>query len=81
MKVRVSEQQGMSLRTGKRLKEILSTSVRDHMLVCNNSVTWDDFKLLGKESNQWLLGIKESLFIKIIVIKNGKIVWKHGAYC
>ena len=64
MKVRVSEQQGLSHRTGKHLKGTLSTSVRDHILDCNHGVAWDDFKVLGKESNHWLLEIKESLFIK-----------------
>ena len=48
MKVRVSEHQGLSPRTGKHLKGTLSTSVRDHMLDCNHMVTWDDFKVLGR---------------------------------
>ena len=64
MKVRVSEHQGVSSRSGKHLKGTLSTSVRDHMLDCNHVVAWDDFKVLGRESNHWLLEIKESLFIK-----------------
>ena len=64
MKIGVSEHQGVSPRTGKHLKGTLSTSVRDHMLDCNHIVAWDDFKVLGRESNHWLLGIKESLFIK-----------------
>ena len=64
MKVRVSEHQGVSPRTGKLLKGTLSTSVRDHMLVCDHKVSWEDFKILGRESNHWLLEIKESLFIK-----------------
>ena len=64
MKVRVSEHQGVSPRTVKLLKGTLSTSVRDHMLVCNHKVAWDDFKVLGRESNHWLLEIKESLFIQ-----------------
>ena len=64
MKVRVSEHQGVSPRTGKHLKGTLSTSVRNHMLDCNHVVAWDDFKVLGRESNHWLLEIKESLFIK-----------------
>ena len=46
------------------IKGTLSTSVRDHMLNCNHVVAWDDFKVLGRESNHWLLEIKESLFIK-----------------
>ena len=51
LKVRVSEHQGVSPRTGKILKGTLSTSVRDHILVCDHMVTWDDFKVLGRESN------------------------------
>ena len=47
MKVRVSEHQGVSPRTGIHLKAILSTSVRDHMLDCNQMVAWNDFKVLG----------------------------------
>ena len=35
MKVRVSEHQGVSPRTGNHLKGTLSTSVRDYMLDCN----------------------------------------------
>ena len=64
LKVRVSEHQGVSPRTGKIVKGTLSTSVRDHMLECDHIVTWDDFRVLEKESNHWLLDIKESLFIK-----------------
>ena len=64
MKIRVSERQGVSPRAGKHLKETLSTSVRDHMLDCNHLVAWDDFKVLERESNHWLLEIKERLFIK-----------------
>ena len=47
MKVRVSEHQGVSPRTGKHLKGTLSTSVRDHMLDCNHMVAWDDLKYWG----------------------------------
>ena len=64
MKVRVSEYQGVSPQTGKIVKGTLSTSVRDHMLECDHIVTWDNFKVLVRESNHWLMEIKESLFIK-----------------
>ena len=40
LKVRVSEHQGVSPRTGKIVKGTLSTSVRDHMLECDHIVTW-----------------------------------------
>ena len=66
-KVSVSEHQGVSPRTGRIVKSTLSTSVRDHMLECDHRVTWDDFKVLGRESNHWLLEIKESLLTKRIV--------------
>ena len=36
MKVRVSEHQGVSTRTGKPVKKTLSTSVRDQMLICDH---------------------------------------------
>ena len=34
------------------------------MLECDHIITWDDFKVLDRESKHWLLEIKESLFIK-----------------
>ena len=60
MKVRVSEHQGVSPRAGKHLKGTFSTSVRHHMLECNRIVAWNDFRALRRESNHWLLEIKES---------------------
>ena len=59
MKALISEHQGVSPRTGT-----LSTSVRDHMLNCNHAVAWEDFSIIGSESNHYLLETKESLFIK-----------------
>ena len=64
MKVRISEHQGVSPRTGKPIKGTLSTSVRDHMLNCNHRVAWKDFSIIGRELNHYLLETKESLFIK-----------------
>ena len=64
MKVRVSEHQGVSPRTGKRVKGTLSTSVRNHMLDCDHVVAWEDFSIIGRESNHYLLKTKESLCIK-----------------
>ena len=43
IKVRVSEHQGVSPRTGKRVKGTLSTSVRDHMLNYDHTVAWENF--------------------------------------
>ena len=39
------------------LKGTLSISVRDHMLDCNHSIAWIDFKVLGRQSKA-----EESLF-------------------
>ena len=63
-KVRVSEHQGVSPRMGKPAKGTFSTSVNDHMLVCDHKVVHEDFKFLGNESSRYLLELKESLFIK-----------------
>ena len=66
MKVRVSEHQGVSPRTGrtgKQVKGTLFTSVRDHMLDCDHRVGWEDLSIIGRENHD-LLEIKESLFIK-----------------
>ena len=63
-KVRVSEHQGVFPRTGKPVKGTLSTSVRDHMLVCDHKVVHEDLKLLGNESSRYLIELKESLFLK-----------------
>ena len=63
-KVRVSENQCVSPRTCKPVKGTLSTSVRDHMLVCDHIVVHEDFRFLGNESNWYLLEFKENLFIK-----------------
>ena len=49
MKVRVSEHQGVSPRTGKRVKGTLSTSVRDHMLDCDHIVAWEGFSVIVRE--------------------------------
>ena len=64
MKVRVSEHQGLSLRTGKRVKGTFSKSERNKMLDCYNTVVWEDFSIIGRESNHYLLQTEESLFIK-----------------
>ena len=64
MKVRVSEDQGVSPRTRKRVKSSLSTSVRDHMLHCDHIVAWEDFSVIDRESNHYLLETKESFFLK-----------------
>ena len=53
MKVRVSEHQVVSSRTGKQVKGTLSTSVKDHMLDCDHKVAWEDFSINGRETTTY----------------------------
>ena len=64
MKVRVLEHQSVSPRTVKRVKGTLSTSARGHMLNCDHPVAREDFSIVSRESNHYLLKTKEILFIK-----------------
>ena len=61
MKVQVSEHQAVSPRIGTRVKGLLSTSLRDLMLNCDHTVTWENFSIIVRESNHDLLETKESL--------------------
>lgn len=53
-KVRVSEHQGVSPRSGKSVKATLWTSVRDHMIICDHQVAWKNFRILVNKSNKFL---------------------------
>ena len=33
------------------------------MLTCDHQVAWEDFRILQRESNRFMLELKESLFI------------------
>ena len=61
---RFSEHAGVSPLSGKKVKGQKSTTVRDHMLVCDTIVRSDDFKVIGRDNVDYHLRIKESLFIK-----------------
>ena len=63
-KVRVSEHPRVSPRTSKSVKGTLSTSAKDHSLVCYHKVMHGDFKFLYNESYRYFLELKESLLIK-----------------
>ena len=39
-------------------------AVRDHMLVCDTKVSYDDFSIIANSSNDFRLKIQESLLIK-----------------
>ena len=76
LKVRVSEHQGVSPWTGKIVKGTLSTSVCDHMPECDHIVAWNDFEVLGRESNHSLrlrrvYSLKETNhLIRIFTLRN-----------
>ena len=62
---RFAEHAGRSPLTGKLVKGQGSTTVRDHMLTCDTVVSNDNFEILGRDSVDYYLKIKESIFIKL----------------
>ena len=46
-KVRVSQHMGVSVHTSKNTKSTRNSAVRDHMLNCNNTVSFEDFSILA----------------------------------
>ena len=61
-KVRVGEHAGFSsLTKKKRSKSKKSTAVKDHMLICDQPVSFDDFKVLASRNSESHLKIKEIL--------------------
>ena len=60
---RFAEHAGISHLTGKKVLGQNSTTVRDHMLVCDTIVCPDNFIILGRDNFNTHLKIKESLFI------------------
>ena len=62
-KVRVGERSGISPLMIKQSKSKKSTAVKDHMLICDQTVSFDDFKVLASSNSEFHLKIKESLLI------------------
>ena len=62
-RVRVSEDMGVSTRTGKNIKSTKDSAVRDHMLVCDNIVSFEDFFVLANETNGFRIKLQESVLI------------------
>ena len=52
MKARALEHQGVSPRIGKPVKRNLLTSVRDHILICDHQLAWEDFILASLKNLQ-----------------------------
>ena len=62
-KVRVGEHSGFSPLTNKQSKSKKSTVIKDHMLICDQSVSSDDFKVAVSSNSAFNLKIKKSLLI------------------
>ena len=61
---RFCEHAGRSPLTGKQVKGQNSTTVRDHMLTCDTVVSRENFEIIGRDTIDYYLKIKESLFIQ-----------------
>ena len=57
--VRIGEHIGIS----KQVKP-KNGSVANHLLFCNHSASYDDFSILTREKNKFLLELKESLLMR-----------------
>ena len=68
LKVRSGEHIGISPLTFNKVKPSAESSVRDHLLLCGHSPSFDDFTILTHGNNKFLIEIKESLLIKLITL-------------
>ena len=64
LKVRCDEHIGISPLTSKKIKPSKESAIRDHLLICNNVPSFDEFSILAHGNNRFVLEIKESLLIK-----------------
>ena len=54
---------GVSARTSKNIKSTKNSAVSDHMLVCNNIVSFEDFSVLVYGTSHFRIKLQESLLI------------------
>ena len=64
-KVHVSEHMGVSARTSRNIKSTKNFAAHDHMLLCNNIVSFEDFSVLANGTNEFRIKLQESLLIHI----------------
>ena len=62
-KVRLSKHMEISARTDKNIKSTENSTVRDHIVVCNNIVSFEDFSVLANGTNDFRIKLQESLLI------------------
>ena len=59
--VRVGEHSGIPPLTDKRSKSVQLIAVKDHMLMCDHIVSFDNLKVLSSSNSEFHLKIKESV--------------------
>ena len=64
LKVRSGEHIRIFTLTFKKTKPSKESSIRDHLLECDNNSSFDDFTILAHGNKKYLLEIKESILIK-----------------
>ena len=64
LKVRSGEHIGISPLTFKKTIPLKESAIRDHLLNCNNILSFEEFTILTNRNNKLDLEIKESLLIK-----------------
>ena len=62
-KTRMCEHLGISALTGKRVKGVNDSAVKEHHLFCNHSSGFDDFSILASNNNDFKVTLMESLLI------------------
>ena len=63
-KTRYCEHFGISALTGKPLQTVKQSAITDHRAVCPVPTNLESFEVIGRDSNNWTLLIKESLLIQ-----------------
>ena len=53
---------GVSARTSKNTKSTKNCAVRDHILVCNNIVSFEDFSVLANGTNDFRIKLQKRSF-------------------
>ena len=72
---------GSSALTGKRVKaSYLSTAVKDHLLFCVHTPSFDNFSILAYSQNNFILEIEESLLIMRDNPVLNKMIIRHDMY-
>ena len=59
-KIRISEHMGISACAGENIKSAKNAAARDHMLLCNNVVSFEYFSVLANGTNDFRIKLQES---------------------